>query len=269
MGTASSNEWVRYELVAWDGKTSFVTVETDWLNPSSGWHRITFSCDSANGTGVVYVDGAAQRTWGVPAGQNLSGYFTQNALGHSSMDNPAPKGLVVDDICVRAAAVTAEEESAERYVQPDANDSSVTLCLTFPDGDLAPESGSDVRHFTEDVSGKRCAVSYALRSSPGAPQKGNGVFQADSTPVIYRQPDATKPGYNPNEEHAFVGSGSGGYFAWALRCDMNTAATSEPGVLVQYAEGGRPKMRYFAVVPTNEDRKPRSAWDRPPRATRR
>ena len=252
VGTASSNEWVRYELVAWDGKTSFVTVETDWLNPSSGWHRITFSCDSTNGTGVVYVDGAAQRTWGVPAGQNLSGYFTQNALGHSSMDNPAPKGLVVDDICVRAAAVTAEEEAEERYVQPDANDSSVTLCLTFPDGDLAPESGSDVRHFTEDVSGKRCAVSYALRSSPGAPQKGNGVFQADSTPVIYRQPDATKPGYNPNEEHAFVGSGSGGYFAWALRCDMNTAATSEPGVLVQYAEGGRPKMRYFAVVPTNE-----------------
>ena len=252
VGMTSSNEWVRYELIAWDGNTGVMNATTDWLNPSSGWHRITFSCDSTNGTGVVYVDGATHKTWDVPAGQNLSGYFTQNVLGHSNFSNLAPKGLIVDDICVRAAAVTAEEEAAWRYAVPDANDSSVTLCLTFPDGDLAPEPGSDVRHFTEDVTGKRCAVSHALRSSPGAPQKGNGVFQADSMPIIYRQPDATKPGYNPNEEHAFIGSGSGGYFAWALRCDMNTADTSEPGVLVQYEEGGRPAMKYFAVLLTNE-----------------
>ena len=134
----------------------------------------------------------------------------------------------------------------------DPGDSSVTLCLTFPDGDLTPEFGSNARHFREDVSGRRCSVSDVLCQSPGAPSQGNGVFQADSTPIIYRQPDPAQPGYNPNEEHAFIGSGSGGYFAWALRCDMNTADTSEPGVLVQYEENGRPTMRYFAVVLTNE-----------------
>ena len=253
VGAIPSASGVRYYITAIDGNGVFTSADTDLLAPSSGWHRITFSCDCTNGVGVVYVDGAVCKTWNIPSALNLSGYFTQNAIGrHDSLGNIAPKGLIVDDICVRAAAVTVEEEVAARYVPPDANDSSVTLCLTFQDGDLAPEPGSDVRHFTEDVSGKRCAVSDALRSSPGAPQKGNGVFQADSTPIIYRQPDVTKPGYNPNEEHAFIGSGSGGYFAWALRCDMNTAATSEPGVLVQYEEGGRPKMRYFAVVLTNE-----------------
>jgi len=252
VGTTSSNSWVRYELFAWDASAGIMDVETDWLNASSGWHRVTFSCDSTNRLGVVYVNGVTNKTWTVPAGQNLSGYFTRNALGYSNFGNLAPKGLIVDDICVRAAAVTAGEAAAERYVQPDASDSSVTLCLTFQDGDLAPEPGSDVRHFTEDVSGERCSVSYALRSSPGAPQKGNGVFQADSTPIIYRQPDPSQIGYNPNEEHAFIGSGSGGYFAWALRCDINKADTSEPGVLVQYEEGGRPKMKYFPVLLTNE-----------------
>ena len=143
VGMTSSNEWVRYELFAWDTNTGIMNVVTDWLNPSSGWHRITFSCDSTNGTGVVFVNGAAQKTWDVPAGQNLSGYFTQNVLGRSDFANPAPKGLIVDDICVRAAAVTAEEEVAARYVPPDANDSSVTLCLTFPDGDLAARRAAE------------------------------------------------------------------------------------------------------------------------------
>jgi len=252
VGIASSNAWVRYELCAWDGNSGIMDVVTDWLNPSSGWHSITFSCDCTNRTGVVYVNGSTNKTWTIPAGLDISGYFTQNVLGHSNLSNIAPKGLIIDNICVRADALTAEEEAAGRYGQPDANDSSITLCLTFPYGDLALEPGSDVRYFTEEVSGERCAVTHALKSSPGAPRKGNGVFQADSTPIIYRQPDPSQIGYNPNEEHAFIGSGSGGYFAWALRCDMNTADTSEPGVLVQYTEGGLPKMRYFPVLLTNE-----------------
>ena len=253
VGATFSSDGTQYYINMSDGETGYKSVATDLLAPSSGWHRVTFSCDCTNGTGFVYVDGAEQKRWDVPAGQNLSGYFTDNSIGRQGgLENLAPKGLIVDEICVRAAALTAAEAAEERYVPPDANDSSITLCLTFQDGDLAPESGSDVRHFTEDVTGERCSVSYALRSSPGAPQKGNGVFQADSTPIVYRQPDAAKPGYNPNEEHAFVGSGSGGYFAWAIRCDMNKADTSEPGVLVQYEESGRPKMMYFPVLLTNE-----------------
>ena len=78
------------------------------------------------------------------------------------------------------------------------------------------------------------------------------MFLADEKPIIYRQPDASRPGYNPNEEHAFIGSGAGGYYAWAIRCDMNSEDTSEPGVLVQYVANGRPAMKYFPVLLTNK-----------------
>ena len=239
---------VSYSLAASVGGHS-VSADTSTIALSSGWHRVTFSRSGTNG--VVYLDGRMNNTWTDITNAHYASYFTRNVLGASG-GQPALKGLAVDNIMVSAAAVTAEEETARRYTMPDPGDSSVTLCLTFPKDDLLPEFGSNERHFTEGVSGRRCSVTDVLSFSPGAPCKGNGVFLADSTPIIYRQPDPSQPGYNPNEEHAFIGSGSGGYFAWALRCDQNTADTSKPGVLVQYEENGRPAMKYFAVLLTNE-----------------
>ena len=96
------------------------------------------------------------------------------------------------------------------------------------------------------------SASALKRRGVQASSAGNGVFQADSTPIIYRQPDKSLPGYNPNEEHAFIGSGSGGYFAWAVRCDLNTSDTSRPGVLAQFVSNGRPAMKYYSVLLTNE-----------------
>ena len=235
----------------WGDNSFHSEVNTSEIAPSSGWHRVTLSFDFTNHTGVVYLDGVLDKKWELPDGLEIPSYFTENSLGCGGGVG-APIGLAIDNVCVRSRAVTAAEESANRYVVPDPNDSSVSLCLTFPDGDLEPESGTSVRRFTEEVSGLRCTVTDVLCMSPGAPRKDNGVFLADSTPIIYRQPDPTQPGYNPNEEHAFIGSGSGGYFAWALRCDLNTADTSKPGVLVQYEENGRPAMRYFPVLLTNE-----------------
>lgn len=89
---------------------------------------------------------------------------------------------------------------------------------------------------------------------PGSPlvSEGSQILASD-TPVIYAQNDPSKPGYNPNEEHAFVQGSGEGYTVWALRCDLNTEETSEPGVLVQYtdAETGRPAMRWFGVELTS------------------
>ena len=47
-------------------------------------------------------------------------------------------------------------------------------------------------------------------------------------------------------------SGSGGYFAWAVRCDLNASDTSRPGVLAQFVSNGRPAMKYYSVLLTNE-----------------
>jgi len=59
-------------------------------------------------------------------------------------------------------------------------------------------------------------------------------------PHIYNQPDSTLPGFNPNEEHAFMASSGGAPpIAYALRRLLNympdgTMPHSEPWVLVKY-----------------------------------
>ena len=94
-----------------------------------------------------------------------------------------------------------------------------------------------------------------------------GTGDLSSSPInsgrIYNQPDPTKPGYNPNEEHALKLDDRG----WALRDDLNvtsgttfpssatsgTGFTSEPRVLVEYADptDGRPSMAVYEVLREN------------------
>ena len=215
---------------------------------TSEWHCVTFALSSTNA--VAYVDGASDisTAFGPIA---LDGSFTTNALGAVGTSK-APVGLALDSLALGTFSVEREADRWRTRATPQASDVSHTMCFTFPDGDLALREGTETRQITEEVSGRTCDVTGVLCMTPGAPHLGNGVFEADTQPVVYRQPDATKPGYNPNEEHAFIGSGSGGYFAWALRCDLNKDDTSEPGVLVQYVKDGRRAMKYYAVVLTNE-----------------
>ena len=80
---------------------------------------------------------------------------------------------------------------------------------------------------------------------------GSGVLsnlQAQGT--IYYQNDPTQPGYNPNEEHALILSGT----VYALRDDLNITTdtnheySSDPFVLLDYTESdGRPAMELFKV----------------------
>jgi len=66
---------------------------------------------------------------------------------------------------------------------------------------------------------------------------------------IYRQPDPTQPGYNPNEEHALMLGGQ----AYALSDDLNNTNagpnySSAPYVLLDYSgPDSRPAMRAFHV----------------------
>ena len=70
--------------------------------------------------------------------------------------------------------------------------------------------------------------------------------------AVYRQSDPGAPGYNPNEEHAFVGpsfaSGAGTLAVFALRDDLNCADSSQPFVLVQFRDlAGEFGMHIYAV----------------------
>jgi hypothetical protein len=73
-----------------------------------------------------------------------------------------------------------------------------------------------------------------------------GLTSVQTSGSIYRQPDPTLPGYNPNEEHGLLSAGN----VYALRDDLNLATSSQPFVLLQYTDAGdkRPAMRVAKVV---------------------
>ncbi len=98
--------------------------------------------------------------------------------------------------------------------------------------------------------------------------------------AIYHQPDASLPGYNPNEEHAliapsfkFLDQANPPPVVYALRHDLNRTSpddshTSDPYVLVQYLDRGTNfgvgefKMAVYAVE--MEDDRPQLNPDRDP-----
>ena len=133
------------------------------------------------------------------------------------------------------------------------NENHLAGCFTFVEGTDLKVTGTGTRQFVEKVLGTVCTATGCLMDENGPPAIGTGVLDADgdTTPKVYAQNDPDKTGYNPNEEHALVFAGSGGYVAWALRADLNTGASSKPGVLVEYVKGGRKAMQWFDVTVTN------------------
>jgi hypothetical protein len=101
---------------------------------------------------------------------------------------------------------------------------------------------------------------YTISYSSNAPQivlasnAGTGELNEEQTSgEIYYQNDPSKPGYNPNEEHAVMIAGRG----YALRDDLNVpGVTSDPFVLISHDDAdGRPDMSVFGVVRENVDHK--------------
>ncbi|WP_395738915.1 hypothetical protein [Prosthecobacter sp.] len=101
--------------------------------------------------------------------------------------------------------------------------------------------------------------SEGLKDSAGTPQT---VFTAPAynAVAIYNQPDATLPGFNPNEEHALVAPSfldASRTAAYALRNELNRTTlnasyTSQPYVLVNYRDDTDPanpvqKMAVYAI----------------------
>jgi len=104
----------------------------------------------------------------------------------------------------------------------------------------------------EDVQLVLPPPQIVLASSRGSGTLPPGV--ADG--VVYNQPDPSKAGYNPNEEHALILNG----VAYALRDDLNvtsgtsftgqSAFTSSKAVLIAYTDpdDGRPAVKVFSVA---------------------
>ncbi|MBA4386929.1 MAG: hypothetical protein C0404_03045 [Verrucomicrobia bacterium] len=69
---------------------------------------------------------------------------------------------------------------------------------------------------------------------------------------LYYQNNSNLPGFNPNDEHALIQPANGGVgqAIFPLRCDLGSAGTSEPFVLMPYVDGedGRKKLKVWEVV---------------------
>ena len=96
----------------------------------------------------------------------------------------------------------------------------------------------------------RYQVEYPMYKPQIVIASGNGTGDlgpSQQAGGVYYQNDATKPGYNPNEEHALLL----GKRAYALRDDLNDpATTSRPFVLLAYTHptDRRPSMDVYEVV---------------------
>ena len=209
-------------------------------------------CLSTTGT-VVFVDGQSVYSGDGSTAGILSGVCSGTIGAMSASIAFTRSGTTVGEVLFWNRALSADEVRAEMYKAHTGRENHLTGCFNFVDGTDLAVTGTDRRMFTDKVLGTRCTTSGCLADGNGPPAIGSGVIDADAntTPRVYAQNDPAEPGYNPNEEHAIVRSGSGGWVAWALRTDLNMESSSEPGVLVEYVKGGRKAMQWFDVALTN------------------
>jgi hypothetical protein len=229
-----------------------VTAGQIGLGAGSGWHHVAVAFTNEGSGVVAYVDG---KKTGTPFGNapDLTGAYSVT-LGRSGPEDPAATpGLAFGEILLWNRTLTEKRIAEEMHKTHTGLESGLRSCYVFVDGVDLEVTGNGTRRFTERVQGRICGATNCLMELLGPPAAGTGVIEADegTTAEVYVQNDPAGIGYNPNEEHAIVLAGSGGWVAWALRCDLNMESSSAPGVLVEYAKGGRKAMQWFGVVATN------------------
>jgi hypothetical protein len=170
-----------------------------------------------------------------PAGYSKAGYIAGGDIYY-------PTGYIDPFVLGPAAAVTGAIIPVNS--RPGQNQLTVWWFK-----EVAPPSAKFVPFFLPSKVGK-----YTVVYPVGKPQIviASGIGTGDlgfsqQAGSVYYQNDASKPGFNPNEEHALMLASR----VYALRDDLNIpATTSEPFVLLAYTSptDQRPSMDVYAVV---------------------
>ncbi len=107
----------------------------------------------------------------------------------------------------------------------------------------SPRAGNDWPMLPE-----RYAVAWpaATNEIVIARQDGTGVIPY-STWELYYQNDKTRPGFNPNDEHALVETYGSGMAVFPLRCDLGSGATSLPYVLIRHRDANANSLWNYDV----------------------
>ena len=197
-----------------------------------------------NGTAILLPSGGLAPSWSDATTNNYLAYGVYGGEAQS-FDGE------IDDFRIWGVARSSNEVFKAMLTPVVGNELGLRLCYSF-DADVGNTAEASYVH--DRVSGLQAYITYADFTIPGAPQLDRGVVVANEAPFVYYQNDPTQAGFNPNEEHAFVQAGAGGYVTYALRCDLNEESSSDPYVLVQYKDpnnSGRPKMQLYEVVATS------------------
>jgi hypothetical protein len=190
------------------------------------------------------ADGALDLTATVAVGQRIEPPAGYSVAGYiASGDNYYPAGYV--DPFAGGGVVAAEKGA---IIPVNALPGKNQLTVWWFKEVAAPSDKFGSFHLPSKVG------RYTVEYPAGAPQLviASGTGTGDLGPSqqagsVYYQNDATQPGFNPNEEHAFL-LGSRGY---ALRDDLNSASsTSQPFVLLAYTSAAdqRPSMDAYKVL---------------------
>lgn len=249
-----ATETYRLVLAGWQepGTPTNVILEAG-QDSSDPFKWVSVGLARSGTTFRLYLDGRLALEQDLPAFAicEFDACLADGFLGAAQAVGAKP-GREIAEVTFWNKPFAAEEFQTLAYRKPVATDPGLTGYFAFEDGrDLAVVPGSNLRTAYERLHNNPCVCRDVLLRTPGAPAKAKGIIDADTTPTIYAQADPGDIGYNPNEEHAFVRTGSGGHVVWALRCDLNTDTSSQPGVLIQYEKDGRARMQYFSVVLTN------------------
>ncbi len=223
------------------------------------WTHLVLSFAATNVT--LVIDGKAAAETNATLGASLGDYLKGNVIGYNeeaaaASRLPTAPGRQIAELVFRSKTLSTNEIATVRYDLLSGDEIGVTGYYSFEKGrDLVLTSQSAVQEtpiYYERVYGTECQAFDVVCTEPGAPMRGTGVIASETAPCLYRQNDENQVGYNPNEEHAFLTAGSGGYVAWALRTDLNLSDAPPPAVFVEYGENGKGRMQMFDVVVTNE-----------------
>ncbi|MCF7838211.1 MAG: LamG domain-containing protein, partial [Candidatus Marinimicrobia bacterium] len=215
--------------------------ELAWGSPATGqWAHVAVTIQR-DGLMAGYLNGVlAVQTAGPTAALNPAAAAL--AIGaNSDLDGAFFDGRI-GEVRIWSTARTPAQIRSHWLARLAGNEAGLVACYPFVRGTNEAVLADAGPHGMDGL------VTDAQWVAPGRPVPVSDAMRlADDS--IYVQNDASLPGYNPNEEHALVMGG----VAYALRDDLNTPASSEPFVLVDYldADTARPKMALFGVVRTN------------------
>ena len=237
--------------------TDFLSAAMPELEQPNDWTHVALVFDATSSS--LYLNGSLAASVPHVADPQIYEYLQNNTIGYNGVRSEDPQtvsGREIAEVLVYSRALDAETVRSESEAVHIGEEAGLTGYFSFRDNEdldtKVQKDGVDLRTFLDRVGGETCLALDMAIVAPGAPLLDSRVITADSTPSLYIQNDKAQPGYNPNEEHAFIRTGAGGYVTWALRCDLNTAASSPPGVFVEYERDGRSHMQFFHVLLTNE-----------------